>query len=171
MTIAVNLFHDHLDECAQCREQPMNLCPMGAALLGIVVGVLPRAVACNRSHRRERVESAVSAPEFDGTPMTRREVLLARYGFTEALRGRIGQVDAPHAAALVFPLPTVTRPRVVAVEDQPGLSLRIVDGVMQCLFRTFDWAPVGVLRITPGLRAALRSLDAEPTETVTEEEG
>jgi hypothetical protein len=26
-------FHAHLDRCAQCRNQPFNLCPQGAALL------------------------------------------------------------------------------------------------------------------------------------------
>jgi hypothetical protein len=29
----VNAFHDHLDVCKQCREHPMNLCAVGAALL------------------------------------------------------------------------------------------------------------------------------------------
>lgn len=26
-------FHAHLDQCAQCREHPMELCPVGAAIL------------------------------------------------------------------------------------------------------------------------------------------
>ena len=26
-------FHEHLDECARCRNQPFGLCPEGAALL------------------------------------------------------------------------------------------------------------------------------------------
>lgn len=26
-------FHSHLDQCAQCREHPMGLCPVGAELL------------------------------------------------------------------------------------------------------------------------------------------
>jgi hypothetical protein len=28
-----NVFHQHLDQCQQCREQPFNLCPIGARLL------------------------------------------------------------------------------------------------------------------------------------------
>jgi hypothetical protein len=26
-------FHGHLDKCARCRNQPLGLCPTGAALL------------------------------------------------------------------------------------------------------------------------------------------
>lgn len=41
----VQLFHKHLDECEQCREQPMNLCLVGAIILKIevdcTVGNLP----------------------------------------------------------------------------------------------------------------------------------
>jgi len=29
-----NKFHAHLDECRRCAEQPFNLCPVGARLLG-----------------------------------------------------------------------------------------------------------------------------------------
>lgn len=29
----VSLFHVHLDECQQCRENPLGLCPKGEALL------------------------------------------------------------------------------------------------------------------------------------------
>lgn len=28
-----DLFHDHLDICKRCREQPMNLCNLGSNLL------------------------------------------------------------------------------------------------------------------------------------------
>lgn len=28
-----NPFHDHLDACERCRENPFNLCPTGDALL------------------------------------------------------------------------------------------------------------------------------------------
>lgn len=34
----VNDFHDHLDVCKQCREQPYNLCLNGKALLTRVGG-------------------------------------------------------------------------------------------------------------------------------------
>lgn len=30
----VNQFHDHLDVCAQCANNPFALCPRGAKLLG-----------------------------------------------------------------------------------------------------------------------------------------
>lgn len=29
----VDLFHDHLNECEQCRDRPLNLCPVGQQLL------------------------------------------------------------------------------------------------------------------------------------------
>lgn len=29
----IDAFHAHLDECEQCREEPFNLCPMGAELI------------------------------------------------------------------------------------------------------------------------------------------
>lgn len=29
----VEKFHDHLDECKQCRENPFHLCPAGEQLL------------------------------------------------------------------------------------------------------------------------------------------
>lgn len=29
----IERFHKHLDECQQCREQPFNLCSLGADLL------------------------------------------------------------------------------------------------------------------------------------------
>jgi hypothetical protein len=30
-------FHRHLDVCAQCRNQPFNLCPSGYSLLTVAV--------------------------------------------------------------------------------------------------------------------------------------
>jgi len=32
----INDFHDHLDECRQCRLSPMNLCVIGGILLSRV---------------------------------------------------------------------------------------------------------------------------------------
>lgn len=34
-------FHAHLDRCKRCAEQPFNLCPVGAQLLG-AAGAPPR---------------------------------------------------------------------------------------------------------------------------------
>lgn len=33
MRTATELFHAHLNVCAQCRDHPMNLCSVGAKLL------------------------------------------------------------------------------------------------------------------------------------------
>ena len=40
-----NLFHKHLDRCAQCREQPFNLCPKGALFLQHEGGKASEALA------------------------------------------------------------------------------------------------------------------------------
>lgn len=32
-----NVFHQHLDHCKQCREQPFNLCPIGLKTLNQAV--------------------------------------------------------------------------------------------------------------------------------------
>ena len=32
-----DIYHAHLDECARCRDQPFNLCPVGARLLAVAV--------------------------------------------------------------------------------------------------------------------------------------
>ncbi len=37
-----NAFHVHLDRCQRCREQPFNLCPVGAQLLGAAVAAPPK---------------------------------------------------------------------------------------------------------------------------------
>lgn len=31
--VSENIFHDHLDVCLRCRNQPFNLCPAGALAL------------------------------------------------------------------------------------------------------------------------------------------
>lgn len=35
-----NIFHDHLDVCRQCREQPFNLCPIGEKALKAAIDEL-----------------------------------------------------------------------------------------------------------------------------------
>ena len=37
METLVDKFHKHLDRCAQCRENPFNLCPKGAIILSAAV--------------------------------------------------------------------------------------------------------------------------------------
>lgn len=118
----------------------------------------------------------MSAPEFDGAPMTRREVLIAREAYMAAGMAYSGEpgLTLHRDAAEAYPLPSVTRPRVVAVEDQPGLRMRVRDGVLQYSREDGFWSAVNPHqgpRLSTGLLTALRSLDAEPTETVTEEEG
>jgi hypothetical protein len=34
-------FHNHLDECPQCRDHPFDLCPVGEQLLQASVGDAP----------------------------------------------------------------------------------------------------------------------------------
>ena len=106
--------------------------------------------------------------------MTRREVLLAREVYCDAAAPYF--VFSPEtlrkSAANRYPLPVVTRPRVVAVEDQPGVELRIVDGAVEYRKYRTEWWQINVAhgpQLTTGVLAALRSLDAEPTETVPEE--
>ena len=119
----------------------------------------------------------VSAPEFQGSPMTRREVLIARLAYENGLvRGTagefVGRLGLRRAVELAYPLPAVTRPRVVAVEDQPGVELRSVDGAVEYRKCRTEWWQINVAhgpQLTTGVLAALRSLDAEPTETVTDE--
>ena len=107
--------------------------------------------------------------------MTRREVLLARDAYANGMvRGSVcefvGQINGGmsgllRAAERAFPLPTVTRPRVVAVEDVIGTQrLRLVDGCVEFSRPGEGWRPL----ITPAELAAIRSLDAEPTETEEE---
>jgi len=35
-----NVFHDHLDVCRWCREQPFNLCPVGEKALKTAIDEL-----------------------------------------------------------------------------------------------------------------------------------
>ena len=114
----------------------------------------------------------MSAPEFQGEPMTRREVLLARQAVQRGLvQCTLLLTDSMRAiAASLYPFPIVTRPRVVAVEDQRGVELSVRNGVLMCRYDGCTmWRSINGLSLSQGLLAALRSLDAEPTETVTEE--
>lgn len=71
----------------------------------------------------------MSAAEFDGTPMTKREVLIARDAADDAVKfvfemarrlGGIEHVDGRTYAAECYPLPKVTRPRVVRDPEHGG---------------------------------------------------
>lgn len=53
----VNIFHQHLDVCRQCRECPMQLCPEGAKLLKkAALGHKPHSV---RGRRRDLATNSV----------------------------------------------------------------------------------------------------------------
>jgi hypothetical protein len=75
----------------------------------------------------------MSAPEFDGLPMTKREVLIARHAYAKAwLACGGGCADGERAAASVYALPKATRPRVVQDPDTDyGQKWRVVDGVIE----------------------------------------
>ena len=109
----------------------------------------------------------MSAPEFDGTPMTRREVLIARKAFEEG--ADLGGWTTGYALVKVmerdYPLPTVTRPRVVAVE---GVEYCVRNGVVEARPKELSGWHVCLTRAE---LVAIINLAAEPTETVTEEEG
>ena len=117
--------------------------------------------------------------------MTRREVLIAREVYCGAILGGLTYCGATPLrdqvraiAAGKFALPVTARPRVVAVEDQTGLSMRKADGAYEfCYDGGPYWRPISDdgagyrgPHLTLGMLAALRSLDAEPSETVTEDE-
>lgn len=44
-----NVFHQHLDKCERCRNQPFNLCPVGDIMLRKAVQDLP-LVFPDRTH-------------------------------------------------------------------------------------------------------------------------
>jgi hypothetical protein len=73
----------------------------------------------------------VSAPEFDGQPMTKREVLIARRAFESGVHWMYGRECVlpsawpgdermSRAASDCYPLPKVTRPRVA--RDPRGIG-------------------------------------------------
>jgi hypothetical protein len=37
-------FHEHLDQCAQCRNHPFDLCDTGATLLRLAATRIPRMI-------------------------------------------------------------------------------------------------------------------------------
>ena len=69
-----------------------------------------------------------------------------------------------HLAAERYPLPKVTRPRVVTRED--GCQLRISGGQLQYKWLDGDWREYGSINWTPAQRAAMADLLANPTEEV-----
>lgn len=70
-------------------------------------------------------------------------------------------------AAKRFPLPKVTRPRVVA--DSEGNAWRVVDGNLECRDAVNEWTRVRHCGITAERLRMWADLLANPTEEVEEE--
>jgi hypothetical protein len=121
-------------------------------------------------------------PDFNGTPMTKREVLIAREAYARRSRETYttgewersirGLVEAEAAAA--YPLPTVTRPRVVKDPCSSKLEWTVEDGYLRCRegggwmkwagYKLYsDFAPL------PARVAVWAALLANPTETVEDD--
>lgn len=85
----------------------------------------------------------MSAPEFDGMPMTKREVLIARRAFESgAAFGNaewpLTDSDMQEEATRRYPLPKVTRPRVV--KDPMGATNEHGQPV---LWKAIEWGVPG----------------------------
>jgi hypothetical protein len=73
---------------------------------------------------------------FDGEPLTKREVLIAREAYVQGIARGYGSYipfdKAKGIAAERYPLPQITRPRVVKDPDKEFSQLwRCVDGVIE----------------------------------------
>lgn len=113
---------------------------------------------------------------FDGQQMTKREVLIAREAFVAACRVCANEApqwqwQAEQTAASRYPLPKVTRPRVVTFDNA---AFRFHDGVIQKRHRNgFDaghdvWA-IAHLPATAALVRLWAELLANPTEEVEDD--
>lgn len=115
-------------------------------------------------------------PDFDGTPMTKREVLIARAAFVNGVRFVRGTPwDVTEAvrdleASARYPLPKATRPRVVRDGDH---FWRVTGGNLQWRLGQHEWRFVDeydeiqkyqVLWPTPKRVALWADLLANPTE-------
>jgi hypothetical protein len=126
-------------------------------------------------------------PEFDGQPMTRREVLIARHAADEAVKWmfaqmrRVREVAVEHVygrdyATVTWPLPKLMRPRVVRWPKSaaPAFDYRAKDGTIEWANPgQGDWTPYGSIQEdvqTPGFLRALADLLANPTEEVDADE-
>lgn len=62
--MSIDIFHDHLDKCSQCANQPLNLCPLGAQVLERAASELPTG-RINREPEMQRIrtEPRIKFPE------------------------------------------------------------------------------------------------------------
>jgi hypothetical protein len=125
----------------------------------------------------------MSAPEFDGQPMTKREVLIARRYYEDGVvRGHAcefrgypgaGLVDLRTDIAKRLPLPKVTRPRVVTyVGPKPHhvFRYRVIDGRLEwATEHAEDWTTYGAIQTDvqdAAFLARIAGLFSSPTEEV-----
>jgi hypothetical protein len=93
--------------------------------------------------------------------MKTEEIIALRQAFVELRRAFCSSVPADEAAKIAYPMPTVTRPRVVSRED---FEYKIVDGRVLYRHRQVDvqwW-----VYISEDMLAVLQNLLANPTEEV-----
>jgi hypothetical protein len=120
-------------------------------------------------------------PDFDGTPMTKREVLIAREAYNRGwsdfgLGG--GGIRQKHRGETLYPLSPATRPRVwLEPRCDGGMAWRVVGGELQYTLSTrpdlLEWKWTSHTgcehEITPKRIRAWADLLANPTETVEDE--
>ena len=105
----------------------------------------------------------------DEKQYTERDLVLARReGFERgavalASRGAFEDVARTEAERR-YPLPKVTRPRVVTRTDI--VEIRIMDGVLQYRGAGCGWSVYRQVYWSPGMQDAMRDLLANPTEEV-----
>lgn len=94
---------------------------------------------------------------------TRDQILLMRKGYARATRFQgMSREFAERQAALAYPMPPITRPRVVTLSD--GTQYRRVDGVLQ--YRDRMGARWQSSTITDEKITEFAGLLVNPTETV-----
>ena len=102
----------------------------------------------------------------DEQKYTERDLILAkREGYVRhCLQMLMSKQYAETDAALLFPLPKVTRPRVVRRED--GCELRLFGTELQFRWRNDEWKCYNGMCVDEINRSALLDLLANPTEEV-----
>jgi hypothetical protein len=120
----------------------------------------------------------MSAPRFDGERMTKREVLIARKAYKDGAAAERGHAhdDAgwKPAAEARYPLPKVTRPRVVRDQHNPAQEWIVEDGFLRCRNAGGAWMKWAEYKLSadfaplPERVALWADLLANPTEEVNE---
>jgi hypothetical protein len=116
----------------------------------------------------------MSAPEFDGTPMTKREVLIAREAFHDGAKWRfrlacetwsdvrsLNESEYMAETNARYPLPKVTRPRERCAPN--GAVFRVVGGELMADYGA-GWVHEQLIGVS--LAPLVADLLANPTEEV-----